>query len=198
MTGRKHEMAHDGRVVAITGGAGGIGLAAARRLVAQGNQVVVLDLEDVDVKRATVELTMSGPSEQVMGLVCDTTDEESVVAAMTAVKERFGRLDGMVTSAGVRQTAAPALDLDLEVWNRTQMVNVTGTFIAARESARLMVETGRAGSIVTIASVTGTSARMNQSAYCASKAAVIHLTRVLAIEWSEHGIRVNAVCPGVT
>jgi NAD(P)-dependent dehydrogenase (short-subunit alcohol dehydrogenase family) len=78
------------------------------------------------------------------------------------------------------------------------MVNVTGTFIAARESARLMVETGRAGSIVTIASVTGTSARMNQSAYCASKAAVIHLTRVLAIEWSEHGIRVNAVCPGVT
>jgi NAD(P)-dependent dehydrogenase (short-subunit alcohol dehydrogenase family) len=103
-----------------------------------------------------------------------------------------------VTAAGIRQTAATALDLPLDVWSRTLHVNVTGTFVAAREAARLMMSGGRPGSVVTIASVTGTSARMNQSAYCASKAAVIHLTKVLAIEWAQYAIRVNAVCPGVT
>lgn len=186
------------RVVAVTGGAGGIGLATARRLLRRGCRVAVLDLAQADVDRATALLTAPGSGNQVIGVACDTTDEESVAAAMSAVKSRYGYLDGMVTVAGVRQTATPALDIDLSVWNTIQAVNVTGTFIAARQGARLMIETGRPGAVVTVASVTGISARVNQAAYCASKAAVIHLTRVLAVEWAQYGIRVNAVGPGVT
>jgi NAD(P)-dependent dehydrogenase (short-subunit alcohol dehydrogenase family) len=121
-----------------------------------------------------------------------------MTAAIGAVRERFGRLDGLVTAAGIRQTAALALDLDLAVWERNQRINVTGTFVAIRAAARVMVADGTAGSIVTVASVTGVSARMAQSAYCTSKAAVLHLTRVLALELAAHDIRVNSVAPAVT
>jgi NAD(P)-dependent dehydrogenase (short-subunit alcohol dehydrogenase family) len=191
-------MADEDKVVAITGGAGGIGLATATRLLARGQRVVVLDLAVADVDRAVTDLSATAAADRVAGFACDTTDEESFRVAMKSVKERFGRLDGMVTAAGVRQTAASALDLDLAVWSNTQAVNVTGTFIAAREAARVMVETGRPGSIVTIASVAGVSARVNQAAYATSKAAVIHLSRGLAVEWAAHHIRVNIVSPGPT
>jgi len=189
-------MSLSGKVVAITGGAGGIGLATARQLVGQGAGVAVLDLDDDMVRTAAAELSSDGGT--AIGVAADTTDEKSMTAALAAVRERFGHLDGLVTAAGVRQTAALALDLDLDVFERTQRVNVTGTFVAARAAAKLMVADGIPGSIVTIASVTGVSARWAQSAYCVSKAAVLHLTRVLALELSTHDIRVNAVAPGVT
>lgn len=186
------------KVVAITGGTGGIGLATARRLIARENHVVLMDLDEATVAARVDELGGSGGASRVSGVACDVTDEKSVASAMESVWERQGRLDGMVTTAGVRQTAAPALDLDVSVWETTMRVNVTGTFLAVREAARLMVRAGRPGAIVTVASVTGTSARVNQAAYCASKAAVLHLTRSLAVEWAKHGIRINAVSPGVT
>jgi NAD(P)-dependent dehydrogenase (short-subunit alcohol dehydrogenase family) len=184
------------KVIAITGGAGGIGLATARELIAQGARVGVLDLGKDAVRAAAAELSPDGSA--AIGIAADTTDEKSMTVAIGEVRERFGRLDGLVTAAGIRQTAALALDLDLDVWTRIQEVNVTGTFIAVRTAARVMVADKAPGSIVTIASVTGLSARWAQAAYCASKAAVLHLTRVLALELSAHDIRVNAVAPGVT
>jgi NAD(P)-dependent dehydrogenase (short-subunit alcohol dehydrogenase family) len=187
----------DDKVVAITGGTGGIGLATARRILAQGDRVILLDLDADAVQSRAEELDQDGAG-RVDGLACNVTDEASVIDVIASIRERHGRLDGMVTAAGVRQTAATALDLGRDVWDLTWTVNVTGTFLAVREAARLMVQTGRPGSIVTVASVTGVSARVNQAAYCTSKAAVIHLTRSLAVEWAVHGIRVNAVSPGVT
>src|SRR5690606_25697303 len=184
------------KVVAITGGAGGIGLATARRLVADGAKVAVLDLGEEAVRAAAAELSPDGSA--ALGLTVDTTDEAALTEAITTARQRFGRLDGLVTAAGVRQAAALALDLDMAVWERTMRVNVTGTFLAVRAAARVMIDDGTPGSIVTIASVTAASARWAQSAYCASKAAVAHLTRVLALELSAHDIRVNAVSPGVT
>jgi len=184
------------KVVAITGGAGGIGLATARKLVAGGAKVAVLDLGEETVRKAAAELSPDGSA--ALGLAVDTTDESAVTQAVTAARQRFGRLDGLVTAAGVRQAAALALDLDLAVWERTMRVNVTGTFLAARAAARVMIDDGTKGAIVTIASVTATGARWAQSAYCTSKAAVAHLSRVLALELSAHDIRVNAVSPGVT
>lgn len=184
------------KVVAITGGAGGIGLATARQLVGQGAHVAVLDLDEDAVRAAAAELSPDGSA--AIGVAADTTDEKSMTAAIGEARDRFGRLDGLVTAAGIRQTATLALDLDLDVWERNQRINVTGTFVAVRAAARVMIADGTAGSIVTIASVTGMSARWGQAAYCTSKAAVLHLTRVLALELSAHDIRVNAVAPGVT
>jgi NAD(P)-dependent dehydrogenase (short-subunit alcohol dehydrogenase family) len=184
------------RVVAITGGAGGIGLATARRLLRDGVRVAVLDLAETAVKEAVRELSSDGT--EAVGIACDTTDQASMEDAVQSVLGQLGRLDGLVTAAGVRQTAARALDVDLDVWDRTFDVNVKGTLVAARAAARAMIAEAQGGSIVTVSSVTALSARMGQSAYCASKAAVLHLTRVLALEFAEHDIRVNAVCPGVT
>jgi NAD(P)-dependent dehydrogenase (short-subunit alcohol dehydrogenase family) len=183
-------------VVAITGGAGGIGRATAQRLLQDGARVAVLDLSEAAVKEAATQLSADGG--EAIGVACDTTDETSMTDAVQSVVGQFGRLDGLVTSAGVRQTAASLLDVDLEVWDRTFDVNVKGTFVAVRAAARAMIAAGNGGAIVTVSSVTALSARMGQSAYCSSKAAVLHLTRVMALELAEHGIRVNAVCPGVT
>jgi NAD(P)-dependent dehydrogenase (short-subunit alcohol dehydrogenase family) len=184
------------RVVALTGGAGGIGLATARRLLRDGVRVAVLDVSEAAVKEAAGQLSSGGG--EAVGIACDTTDESSMTDAVDSIVGQFGRLDGLVTAAGVRQTAASAFDVDLEVWDRTFDVNVKGTFVAVRAAGRAMIAAGGGGSIVTIASVTALSARMGQSVYCSSKAAVLHLTRVLALELAEHDIRVNAVCPGVT
>src|SRR5690606_26673126 len=153
------------KVVAITGGAGGIGLATARRLVADGAKVAVLDLGEEAVRAAAAELSPDGSA--ALGLTVDTTDEAALTEAITTARQRFGRLDGLVTAAGVRQAAALALDLDMAVWERTMRVNVTGTFLAVRAAARVMIDDGTPGSIVTIASVTAASARWAQSAYCA-------------------------------
>lgn len=184
-------------VVAITGGSGGIGLATARRLLAAGSRVAVLDLSPEVVERTAAELNEEYPG-VVCGTPCNVTDDDSVASCLDQVVDALGPLTGLVTAAGVRQTAAPAVDLDLGVWDTTFDVNVKGTFVAAREAARRMIAAGMPGSVVTVASVTGISARVNQAAYCASKAAVIHLTKSLAVEWAPHGIRVNAVSPGVT
>jgi NAD(P)-dependent dehydrogenase (short-subunit alcohol dehydrogenase family) len=188
-------------VVAITGGTGGIGLATAREVLAGGGRVAVLDLVPDVVDRTVAELAAVSDAERggsIAGWACDVTDAEAVSKVLRLAVDELGSLRGMVTAAGVRQTAAPAVDLDLDVWDTTMAVNVKGTFVAAREAARLMLDAGSTGAIVTVASVTSVSARVNQAAYCASKAAVAHLTRCLAVEWAPKGIRVNCVSPGVT
>jgi NAD(P)-dependent dehydrogenase (short-subunit alcohol dehydrogenase family) len=184
-------------VVAITGGSGGIGLATARRLLSAGARVAVMDLVADRVDEVVAELADQFPG-AVAGETCDVTDEASMAHALDGVADSLGPVTGMVTAAGVRQTACPAVDLDLGVWDTTLAVNLKGTFVAARAAARRMIDAEIAGSVVMIASVTGISARVNQAAYCASKAAVIHLARSLAVEWAPYRIRVNAVSPGVT
>lgn len=183
-------------VVAITGGAGGIGFATAQHVIESGGRVAIMDLADEAVSAAVQKLDPHG--ERALGVPCDTTDDVGMSTALEGVVTKLGRLDGLVTAAGIRQTAATALDLDLAVWEATHRVNVTGTFVACRAAARVMIERKTPGSIVTIASVTGMNARIGQAAYCVSKAAVLHLSRVLSLEWAAQKIRVNVVCPGVT
>jgi len=182
------------KTILITGGSGGMGATMARRFASSGAKVVVCDLGEEAVAGAEKSLTDAG--HDALGIVADVTDESSMVAAVDATLDRFGSLDGLVTAAGIRQAATGFLDLDLTTWQLIQDVNVTGTFISIRAAAPALIAS--TGAIVTVSSVTATAARMNQSAYCTSKAAVLHLTKQVALELSPHRVRANALCPGVT
>jgi NAD(P)-dependent dehydrogenase (short-subunit alcohol dehydrogenase family) len=187
-------MAFNGESILITGGSGGMGAAMARRFTASGARVALCDLSQDAVDRLVDELASEGV--EVIGVAADTTDEQSMADAVATVVGRYGSLHGLVTAAGIRQTAASFRDLDLATWSKIYEVNVTGTFIAIRAAAEALIESR--GSVVTVSSVTADGARMNQSAYCSSKAAVLNLTKQIALELSAHGVRVNALCPGVT
>ncbi len=187
----------DGRVFAVTGGAGGIGLATCRRILSEGGRVAVLDINTESIDAAVADMDASGA--KAIGVKTDTLDEHSTDAAIGLTVERFGRIDGLVTAAGIRQTVVSAVDIDLDAWDRTFAVNVKGSLIAARSVIRaLRSQSHEGGSIVFISSVTALSARKGFSAYCSSKAAVLHLARVLSLELAAEGIRVNTICPSVT
>ena len=182
-----------GLTVAVTGATGGIGAAVVRQLAASGANVVITDLTAGPVASLADELGSAGQS--VLGAAVDTTDESAVDSVLDDAMARFGAIHGIVTAAGVDHVPTPALDVDLSVWDRVLRVNVVGTFVAARAAARRMVG---GGAIVTVGSVSATTARMGKVPYCASKAAVVSMTRALALELASRDIRVNAVCPGPT
>lgn len=184
----------NGESVLVTGGVGGMGEAMARRFARSGARVAVCDLKPEAVADTAERLRAEGL--EVIGVPADTTDEESMAGAVADVVRRYGGLYGLVTAAGIRQTAARFDDIDLAVWRTIMEVNVTGTLIAIRSATPHLV--AAKGAVVTVASVTAAAARMNQSAYATSKAAVLHLTKQVAIELAGAGVRVNCLCPGVT
>lgn len=184
----------EGDTIMITGGASGIGRATARYLVAVGAQVVLADTDAALLEEAA---SVVGPAEAVAVHAADTTDEAAMDRAIASAVERFGRLDGLVTCAGIRQVSTPALEFPWEVWSQVLEVNLRGTYVAARAAGRVMVDQG-AGSIVTVASVAGCIPRLGQVAYGASKAAVVQLTRMLALEFARRLVRVNSIAPGTT
>ncbi len=188
-------MTFAGETVAITGGAGGMGFATAQLLSELGARVALIDVDAAALASRAAELTAAG--REALALVADTAREDEIAAALGGVVERFGRLDGLVLATGVRMRSTPVAELDTETWERVLRVNLTGVFLACRASARLMAP-ARRGAIVIIASLSGQAARMGQSAYCVSKAGAIMLTRVLALELAQYGVRVNALCPGTT
>lgn len=177
------------RVYLVTGGGGGIGAATGRVLADRGASVALADLDGDAAERVAAEI---GP--RAIGLHCDVTDADSVRAAVEATVARFGRLDGAVSNAGTVHLGT-AWDLTPEDWEREMDVNVTGTFVTARQVGERLREAG-GGAIVNVASNCGKVGYANMAAYNASKAAVISLTRSLAMEWAKDGINVNAVCPG--
>lgn len=171
-----------GRLAVVTGGARGIGAAVASRLAAAGARVAVLDRSPAD------EL----PPHDHFGL-CDVADEASVEAAFADVDSALGPVDVLVNAAGlaVRSTA---LDMRAADFAHVIAVNLTGTFLCAREAARRM--RGRGGAVVNVASIMGFSGGLFPNpAYQASKGGVVNLTRALAVEWAPLGVRVNAVAP---
>jgi NAD(P)-dependent dehydrogenase (short-subunit alcohol dehydrogenase family) len=179
------------KVAVVTGAARGIGLATAKRFVAEGWRVAMLDVLE---EQQAAEAAALGDESRVLPLVCDVSDERAVESAFAAVKARFGRLDALVANAGIA-VFGPMLETKAEDWARVMAVNLTGVFLCGQAAARIMAERG-AGAIVNIASISGLRASTLRIAYGTSKAGVIHLTKQQAAELGELGIRANCICPG--
>lgn len=179
-----------GRVAVVTGGASGIGAAVAETFVAKGATVAVVDL-DSNAAQSTAE-TLGG---ECRGFPCDVSDPASVATAIDAVHATYGRIDVLVNSAGVA-ILGPAEVLSPAAFSKTLAVNVTGTFLVSQAVGRHMLAAGR-GKIVNLASQAGSVALDEHVAYCASKFAVIGMTKVLASEWGGRGVTVNTVSPTV-
>ncbi|MFB9263729.1 SDR family NAD(P)-dependent oxidoreductase [Bradyrhizobium erythrophlei] len=178
------------KVALVTGAARGIGLAAAKRFLADGWRVALLDIEG-ELQQRAVE-ALKNP-DNTLALTCDVSDAAGVAAAMAAIISRFGRLDALVNNAGVA-VFAPVLETSDTDWNRIMAVNLTGPFLCTKAAAPLMREHG--GAIVNITSISAVRASTLRSAYGTSKAGLAHLTKQLAVELASLGIRVNGVAPG--
>ena len=173
----------------ITGAARGIGLATARRFLAAGFQVALLDIDREMLPQSVAALNAP---ERTLALGCDVAVPDQVESAVAEVKARFGSLDVLVNNAG-HAVFKPALDTSLAEFQRTLDVNLTGPFLMTKAAVPLMRS---GGAIVNITSISGLRASALRIAYGTSKAALDHLTKQLALELSVLGIRVNAVAPG--
>lgn len=184
---------NDARVALITGGASGIGAAIARQLGAQGLRVLVGDIDVQAAERLVAEL--GAAQVQADAIRVDVTSPASIEEAFGELSRRHGRCDVLVNCAGIAKTY-PFLQFPLENWQRTLDVNLTGAMLCSQHAGRMMQAAGW-GRIVNIASVAGLRAvGIGRTAYGTSKAALIALTRQMAVELAPHGVTANAVCPG--
>jgi rhamnulose-1-phosphate aldolase/alcohol dehydrogenase len=183
-----------GRVALVTGGAGGIGVAVARRLLSQGACVVLADIDEPSLVHAVADFAKSFGKDNVVGATMDVTSETSIADAFNKATIRFGGLDILVNNAGI-SSAAPVEDTTLDLWNKNMSILATGYFLAGREAFRLMKRQSMGGAMVFIASKNAVAASPGASAYCTAKAAEIHLARCMALEGAPLGIRVNSINP---
>jgi meso-butanediol dehydrogenase/(S,S)-butanediol dehydrogenase/diacetyl reductase len=182
------------RGVLVTGAASGIGEQVARAMGREGAVVAVADRDAKGAERVADAVRQAGGRAHAFAL--DVTDAAAVGGFVEAAGNRLGRLDVLVNSAGVREIVS-VLELALSEWQRVIGVNLTGTFLCSQAFARAVLARGHKGAIVNLASTLGVMAAPNRAAYTASKHAVVGLTREMALELGEKGIRVNAVGPGV-
>jgi rhamnulose-1-phosphate aldolase/alcohol dehydrogenase len=183
-----------GRVAMITGGAGGIGAATAKRLLADGACVVVCDIDREALAATEAALRQAFGADAVRAVYVDVTDEASVADLFAEAARAFGGLDICVSNAGIA-SAAPIEDTTLELWRRNMDILSTGYFLIARQAIRLMKDQAMGGSVVFIGSKNALAASPGASAYGAAKASELHLARGLAVECAPIGVRVNVVNP---
>ena len=179
----------DGKVAIVTGAAAGIGEAVARLLAAQGARVMLVDRDDHVSELAK---TLPGAHETLVG---DVSSLEFIDLIVKPTEEKFGTIDILVNNAGVSMLNK-AVDLAVEQWDRTMSINLRAPFFLSRSVAKVMQKNG-GGRIVNIASQAAVIALDKHVSYCASKAGMVSMTQVLAIEWAGDGITVNAVSPPV-
>jgi NAD(P)-dependent dehydrogenase (short-subunit alcohol dehydrogenase family) len=183
-----------GRPVAfVTGASSGFGAATAKRLAADGYDLALAATSVANL--SAVKALLDGTTARVQLFALDLRSPQQIKQAMDAAIRTFGRLDALVNNAAVTLRKA-AVDTSLEEWQEVLAVNLTGTFLLCQAMGRHLIDSVRGGSIVNVASTHGVVAMADRSAYGVSKAAVMHLTKMLAVEWACHRIRVNAVAPG--
>jgi NAD(P)-dependent dehydrogenase (short-subunit alcohol dehydrogenase family) len=177
-------------VALVTGAARGIGLATARRFLADGWRVALLDIDGDNLKRTTAGL---GAPDATLAITADVSQPEEVDRAYSQLTARFGRLDALVNNAGIA-IFGPILETKFEDWQRVLAVNLNGPFLMTQAAVPMLRERG--GAVVNITSISGLRASTLRVAYGTSKAGLAHLTKQQAVELAALGIRVNAIAPG--
>lgn len=177
------------KVVVITGGASGIGLASAKRLLEEGAKIALLDVNDNVLE---ISKKLGG---NVLGIKCDVSSETDVKSSIEMVANFFGKIDCLVANAGIGGGASKPADVSLEEWNKVIGVNQTGIFLVNKYVIPYMIKNG-GGSIVNTSSMYGLVGAPNSFAYTASKGAINQMTRTLSLAYAENNIRVNAIAPG--
>ena len=187
-------MRFSGKVALITGAASGIGRALAARLSAEGAATIRVDRAGKALKAASADISADPASDLTCTL--DIADEPAVARTVGAALERFGQIDILCNNAGIASSRKTAVEEEAEEWQQVIAVNLLGAVHFTKHVGRAMVTAGR-GAIVNTASVAGLRAGAGGNAYSASKAGLINFTQTSACDFGAHGIRVNAVCPGL-
>jgi NAD(P)-dependent dehydrogenase (short-subunit alcohol dehydrogenase family) len=183
----------DGKVALITGGCQGLGYEFARSLAHAGAKVAITSRDERKALESA-ELLRNETGQEVIGIAVDVTDDPQIQSMVKRVVAAYGRVDILINNAGIN-IRKPILEYDEASWDLVQTTNLKAPFLCAKAVAPIMIKQ-QFGRIINIASMLGTIALPERSAYCASKGGLIQLSKVMALEWAQQGITVNAVCPG--
>ena len=183
------------KVAVITGGATGIGLGIAEGLAEAGATTGICARREQLCKEVADKLS-KGTGVPALGLHCDVTIQSEIETMVANVLKHFGRIDILINSAGVGGSEKMILEMEEPDWDNVLDVNLKALFFLSREVVKTMVNRGNGGKIVNVSSMAGVLATRRMRAYCASKAGLIQLTKVMSLEWVRHNIQVNAILPG--
>jgi meso-butanediol dehydrogenase / (S,S)-butanediol dehydrogenase / diacetyl reductase len=183
----------ENRTVLVTGAGSGIGAACVRRLFAEGASIVAADLRKEAVDKVVSEFQ---ETDRIYGVGVDVSDRDQVAVFVSAAVQRFGKLYGLVNSAGIRGVGS-VLDVDPETWRRVLSVNLDGTFNVCQAFARVVTAARTPAAIVNLSSAAGIRGVPNRLPYAASKYGIVGITQTMALELGPLGVRVNAVVPGM-
>ncbi len=181
------------RVAVVTGAASGIGKEIARTFVREGAKVAIADLNQAGADAAAAEL--GGPERRAVGIAMDVTNEEQVEAGMAKAVKTFGRLDVLVSNAGI-QIVAPLDEFPFAKWKQMLAIHLDGAFLTTRAALRQMYKQGDGGSIIYMGSVHSKEASLLKAPYVTAKHGLIGLAKTVAKEGAKHGVRANVICPG--
>jgi 3-hydroxybutyrate dehydrogenase len=181
------------RVAVVTGAASGIGKEIARSFVREGARVAIADLNQAGADATAAEL--GGPERRAIGVAMDVTSEEQVEAGMAKAVKTFGRLDILVSNAGI-QIVAPLDQFDFGKWKQMLAIHLDGAFLTTRAALQRMYQQGTGGSIIYMGSVHSKEASLLKGPYVTAKHGLVGLAKVVAKEGAKHGVRANVICPG--